>query len=86
MVEKRVTIKNPTGLHLRPTGILCNTAVKYESRVLIEHDSVTANAKSLLNVLATGIKRGDEILLICDGVDEEEAMEAMIDAIENKLE
>lgn len=86
MVEKRVTIKNPTGLHLRPTGILCNTAVKYESRVLIEHDGVTANAKSLLNVLATGIKRGDEILLICDGVDEEEAMEAMIDAIENKLE
>lgn len=86
MVEKRVTIKNPTGLHLRPTGILCNTAVKYESRVLIEYDGVTANAKSLLNVLATGIKRGDEILLLCDGVDEEEAMEAMIDTIENKLE
>ena len=26
MVSKKVTVKNPTGLHLRPAGILCNEA------------------------------------------------------------
>ena len=24
MVSQKITIKNPTGLHLRPAGILCN--------------------------------------------------------------
>ena len=32
MVSKKVTVKNPTGLHLRPAGILCNEAMKYQSR------------------------------------------------------
>ena len=28
MVSKKVTVKNPTGLHLRPAGILCNEALE----------------------------------------------------------
>ena len=28
MVSKKVTIKNPTGLHLRPAGELCKTAMQ----------------------------------------------------------
>ena len=31
MVSQKVTIKNPTGLHLRPAGILCKEAVKYQA-------------------------------------------------------
>ena len=30
MVSKKVTIKNPTGLHLRPAGILCKEAIKFK--------------------------------------------------------
>lgn len=86
MVEKKVTITNPTGLHLRPTGILCNTAVRYESQVMMKCGTITANVKSLLSVLATGVKCGDEVILICDGADEEAAMKALLDTIENKLE
>lgn len=33
MVSRRVQIKNPTGLHLRPAGIFCQEAMKYQSRV-----------------------------------------------------
>ena len=33
MVHKKVIVKNPTGLHLRPAGVLCNEAVKYKSRI-----------------------------------------------------
>ena len=33
MVKQRVTIKNPTGLHLRPAGILCKEALRYQSSV-----------------------------------------------------
>ena len=33
MVSQKVTIKNPTGLHLRPAGILCKEAMKFKSLI-----------------------------------------------------
>ena len=42
-------------------------------------------AKSVLNVMAAGIKCGTEINLICDGEDEEEAMKTLTEAIESGL-
>ena len=43
------------------------------------------NAKSVLSVLGACIKKGDEIELTCEGEDEEEAMRAMVEAIEGGL-
>ena len=42
-------------------------------------------AKSVLNVMAAGIKCGTEINLICDGEDEEAAMKTLTEAIEGGL-
>ena len=35
MVSQKVVIKNPTGLHLRPAGILCKDAMQFKSLSLI---------------------------------------------------
>ena len=43
MVSKKVTVKNPTGLHLRPAGILCNEAMKYQSQITFVYDGGMAN-------------------------------------------
>lgn len=85
MTKQKITITNPTGLHLRPAGNLCREAMKYKCRVNFDYDGNTANAKSVLSVLGACIKSGDEITLICDGEDEEEALTALIDYIENGL-
>lgn len=86
MLRQKIKIHNPTGLHLRPAGIFCNTASNYICKVMFEYDNMlNANAKSVLSVLGACIKSGDEIVLICDGEDEEEAMKAMVEAIESGL-
>ncbi len=85
MVRQKVTINNPTGLHLRPAGIFCNVANEYDCRVLFEYQNTSANAKSVLSVLGACIKSGDEIVLICDGPDEEKALKAMVKAVEDGL-
>ncbi|HIW83911.1 MAG TPA: HPr family phosphocarrier protein [Candidatus Dorea gallistercoris] len=86
MIKQKIKILNPTGLHLRPAGIFCNTASNYKCKVMFEYgDMMNANAKSVLSVLGACIKSGDEIVLICDGEDEEEAMRAMVEAIEGGL-
>ena len=82
MVSQKVTIKNPTGLHLRPAGILCREAMNFKSLVTFLYRGNTANAKSVSSVLGACIKSGDEIELVCDGEDEEEALKVLVTLIE----
>ena len=89
MVSAKVTIKNPTGLHLRPAGLFCKTAMEFKSKITVykktKHEDVTANAKSVLSVLGACIKSGDEIQIICEGNDEEQALKTMIRLVEDGL-
>ena len=85
MLSQKVTIKNPTGLHLRPAGILCKEAMKFKSLITFSFRNSTANAKSVLSVLGACVKCGDEIELTCEGEDEEEALKALVNAIESGL-
>lgn len=85
MVSKKVTIKNPTGLHLRPAGELCKTAMQFKAKIKFSFEGGTSNAKSVLSVLGACVKSGDEIELICEGEDEEEALKKMVEAIEAGL-
>lgn len=85
MVSKKVTIKNPTGLHLRPAGELCKTAMQFKAKIIFSFEGGTSNAKSVLSVLGACVKSGDEIELICEGEDEEEALKKMVEAIEAGL-
>ena len=90
MISKKVTIKNPTGLNVRPAGLFCREAMNYTSSIIFEKkgngEDITANGKSVLSVLGASVKSGDEILLICQGEDEELALEGMIRVIEEGLE
>lgn len=85
MVSQKITIKNPTGLHLRPAGILCKEAMEFKSLITFRFRENTANAKSVLSVLGACVKCGDEIELFCEGEDEEEALKTLVTAIENGL-
>lgn len=85
MVSQKVTIKNPTGLHLRPAGLFCKTAVQYKAKITFCTKDTIANAKSVLSVLGACIKKGDEIELFCEGEDEVEALAEMVRVIEDGL-
>ncbi len=85
MITKKVCIKNPTGLHLRPAGILCKEAMRYRCSITFAFRNGTYNAKSVLGILGACVKCGDEIELICNGEDEAEAMEALEGAIQSGL-
>lgn len=85
MVTQSITIKNPSGLHLRPAGLLCKEALRYKSKVSFKVRSSTANAKSVLSVLGACVKCGDEIEFVCEGPDEENALAGMIRLVEEGL-
>lgn len=85
MVSQNVVVKNPTGLHLRPAGILCKEAIQFKSLITFSFRDTTANAKSVLSVLGACVKSGDEITLCCEGEDEQEALKRLVEIIEAGL-
>ena len=86
MQSRKIEIVNPTGLHLRPAGILCQASMKFKSKIMILHKDKEINAKSVLNVMASGVKCGAEVEVQCTGEDEEAALEAVCTLIEAGLD
>ena len=39
MVKQKVTIENPTGLHLRPAGLLCKEALRFQSSIKLNMET-----------------------------------------------
>lgn len=85
MTERRLTIKNELGLHLRPAGRLCSRAAGYESKIRIQFREKEFDAKSLLSVLSACVQYQDEITLVCSGPDEDRALEELAEFIENGI-
>ena len=79
MVSEKVRVNNPSGLHLRPAGILCKEAITFQ------YGQGSANAKSVLSVLGACVKCGDEITIFCEGEDETEALRNLVTVINNGL-
>lgn len=87
MVAQLVKITNPTGLDVKPAGSLCKEAMKFKSKVTYCYGGGNiANAKSVLSVLGSSIKYGEEIELMCDGEDEEIALTHLVAYFEKGLE
>ena len=86
MVSQKVKVNNLIGLHLRPAGRLCSEAMQFKSLITFSYSNVTANAKSVLRVLGACVKGGDEIELVCEGEDEEEALKHLVYILEEGLQ
>ena len=85
MVSQKVTISNPSGIHARPAANLAKVAGSCRFDVHIVVGEKKVQAKSVLNLMAAGIKTGTEVVIECDGEDEAEALKKVVDAIESGL-
>ncbi len=85
MVSSKFKVRNPNGLHLKPAGFLCNVALEYDCKITLHTRGKYVNAKSVIGVLSACVKGGEEIEIICEGVDEQQALERMLICFESGL-
>jgi len=85
MVSKTVTVTNAVGLHARPATFFIQKANEFKSGIWVEKEDRRVNAKSLLGVLSLGIVKGTTITLIADGADEKEAVQALVDLVNDNF-
>lgn len=78
MVSGKVMIRDLAGLHLTPAGKVCNEAIKYNSNIKLRTGNTEVNAKSVISLLSACVKCGSEVELVCEGEDEELALDNLI--------
>ncbi len=83
MYVKDVTVKNQVGLHARPATFFIQKANEFKSSIWLEKEERRVNAKSLLGVLSLGIMGDTEIRIIAGGVDEEQAVNALVALVDS---
>ena len=85
MIEKKLEIINTLGLHARAAAKLVHTASNYSCEVILKRDEEEVDAKSILGLLQLGAAKGTEISIHCDGEDEEAALDALADLINDRF-
>ncbi|MCH5585379.1 phosphocarrier protein HPr [Shimazuella sp. AN120528] len=74
MKEKTFTVIEEAGIHARPASLLVSNASKFSSEINIEYKDKKANLKSIMGVMALGIKKGETIKITAEGSDEDDAI------------
>lgn len=85
MYQKKVVVRNRSGLHARPANQFIKAAIPFKSELLIESGGKRYNAKSIISILQACIQCGTEITIIANGDDEQDAVKSLCAAVASGL-
>jgi phosphocarrier protein len=85
MTEKEIRVINSLGIHARPASMIVQTAARFGCDIALEKDGVSADAKSIMNVMMLAAGHGSTVIIRATGEDEQEAVTAIASLFENKF-
>jgi phosphocarrier protein len=78
MLERRVTVVIPEGLHARPAALFARLSAEQPVAVTIRKpDGEPVPASSILSLMGLGVSAGDEVVLAAEGAGAEAALETL---------
>lgn len=78
MFKQEYIIKNPSGLHARPASQLIAYCKNISEDIILRNNTFEVNPKSIVSVLAGGLKNGTAITVEVSGDNETKVGEDLI--------
>lgn len=85
MLNQEIEIINKLGLHARAAAKLVSCASIYRSDVYLLRNGQRVNGKSIMGVMMLAANQGTLLQLEVDGDDENQALEALIELINDRF-
>ncbi len=87
MISKVIRVRNRLGLHARAAARFVQTASKFKSIINLSKvdSSLAADGRSILEILMLAAHSGTKLVLTISGEDENEALESLLELIEDKF-
>ncbi|MBI1400507.1 HPr family phosphocarrier protein [Hyphomonas sp.] len=80
---RRTTIVNRKGLHARASAKVAKLAGEYDAQVFVSHESETADARSIMDLLMLVAHTGCVVEIKGRGAQADEAVEAIVRLIDD---
>jgi phosphotransferase system HPr (HPr) family protein len=80
-LQRRVTIQNPDGFHIRPQSAFAQLAQKFQSAITVTNGSVQVNGKSQWDLMLLMAEKGTELSVEVEGPDAAEALDALCEVL-----
>lgn len=74
LIEKKITIKNKSGLHARPAALFVQIANKFDSDISVTKGKQKVNGKSIMGILMLAAGKGQTVIIGANGKDAEDAV------------
>jgi phosphoenolpyruvate-protein phosphotransferase (PTS system enzyme I) len=80
VAERQIQVTSRLGLHARAAANLVRVAIQFQSSLTLQRldGNAEADAKSILSILTLAASRGTELRVVAHGVDEQEALDAVV--------
>lgn len=85
MIKKEVILKTENGLHSRAAATFVQHTNRFSCDIYIQNGDGVIDAKSIMGIIALGVKDGESITLTFDGIDEFKAMEKIVALLETEI-
>ena len=86
MIREAIKVNKENGLEPKQAALFIQKASNYKSNVWIKKDERKANGKSLLGILSLAVAKDNDIIIITEGEDEEEALNDLKNFLTSDLE
>jgi phosphocarrier protein HPr len=85
MQHKEIKILNKLGMHARASAKFTQLASRYRSDVWLTRNDRKVNAKSIMGVMMLAANQGATLVIETTGEDEIEAMQGLVQLIEDRF-
>ncbi|HEX7640322.1 MAG TPA: HPr family phosphocarrier protein [Burkholderiaceae bacterium] len=85
MIRTNLVISNKLGLHARASAKLTKLATGFKCEVFMSRNGRRVNAKSIMGIMMLAAGLGAEVELETEGVDEQEAADAIAALVNDKF-
>jgi multiphosphoryl transfer protein len=84
-VERTLIVPLRQGLHARPAALLAQRAKSFAAKITLAAHGRTANGRSVVAIMALGVRHGDEVSIRATGADAAQSVTALASAIQEAL-
>jgi phosphocarrier protein len=85
MIQQEVVVSNPLGIHARPAALIAQMSSKFSAEIWLEKDGMSANAKSIMNVMMLAAACKSKVIIRAQGAEEKQAVEAIVSLFESRF-
>ena len=84
--SQTIRIQNLKGLHARATANFVKTAEQFQADITVEKEGeIPVSGKSIMGLLMLAVPLGEEIKITANGVDEEQALTALCNLVNDRF-